>query len=95
MFEFLKGRIYAKRGEKTICLKGGKSGYDKRICILQIAVFTDGILRCKPLLMFKGKPKSKDCCCYIEAERYYPSIIIIFNKKTYANIINLINWVKN
>jgi hypothetical protein len=29
-FEFLKGRTYAKKGEKTVRLKGGKSGHDKR-----------------------------------------------------------------
>jgi hypothetical protein len=34
LFKFLKGRIYAKKGEKTIRLKGGKSGYNKRICTL-------------------------------------------------------------
>ena len=33
-FEFLKGRIYTKKGEKTIRLKGGKSGHDKRMCTL-------------------------------------------------------------
>jgi hypothetical protein len=41
--------------------------------------------------MFKEKPKSKDRRRYIEAERYYPSIVVIFNKKVYANIINLID----
>ena len=30
LFEFLKGRIYVKRGEKTVRLKEGKSGHDKR-----------------------------------------------------------------
>jgi hypothetical protein len=34
LFEFLKGRTYTKRGEKTIRLKGGKSGHDKRIYTL-------------------------------------------------------------
>jgi hypothetical protein len=34
LFEFLKGYIYAKKGEKTVRLKGGKSGHDKRQCIL-------------------------------------------------------------
>jgi len=33
-FEFLKGRTYAKRGEKTVRLKGGKSRHDKRMCTL-------------------------------------------------------------
>jgi hypothetical protein len=45
--------------------------------------------------MFKGKPKSKDRRRYIEAQRYYPSVIIIFNKKAYANTSNLIDWVKS
>jgi hypothetical protein len=34
LFKFLKGYIYAKRGEKTICLKGGKSGHNKHIYTL-------------------------------------------------------------
>jgi hypothetical protein len=33
-FEFLKGRTYAKRREKTVRLKEGKSGHDKRQCTL-------------------------------------------------------------
>jgi hypothetical protein len=45
--------------------------------------------------MFKGKPKSKDRRRHIEAKRYHPGVIVIFNEKTYANITNLINWVKN
>ena len=58
-FEHLKGRTYEKKGNKTVRLKGGKSSWDKRQCTLQIAVFADGIMRCKPLLMFKGKLKVK------------------------------------
>ena len=34
LFEFLKGRIYIKKREKTIRLKGSKSRYDKRMCTL-------------------------------------------------------------
>jgi folate-dependent phosphoribosylglycinamide formyltransferase PurN len=45
--------------------------------------------------MFKGRPKSKDYRRRVEAQRYNPSVIIIFNKKAYANISNLIDWVKN
>jgi hypothetical protein len=33
-FKFLKGHIYTKRGEKTIHLKGEKSGHNKRIYTL-------------------------------------------------------------
>ena len=46
-FEYLKGRTYAKRGDRTVRIKEGKSGHDKRQCTLQIAVFADGVLRCK------------------------------------------------
>jgi hypothetical protein len=45
--------------------------------------------------MFKGRPKSKDYRRYVEAQRYNPGIIIIFNEKAYANTSNLIDWVKN
>ena len=76
-------------------LKGGKSGWDKRQCTLQIAVFADGIIRCKLLLIFKGKLKVKDYCCCAEYKQYHPSVVVIFNKKAYANTSNLINWVKN
>jgi hypothetical protein len=95
LFEFLKGYIYAKKGEKTVRLKGGKSGHDKRQCTLQIAVFADGIPRCKLLLMFKGKLKSKDYRRRTEEKRYNPGVVVIFNEKAYANTLNLIDWVKN
>jgi hypothetical protein len=90
-FEFLKGRTYAKKGEKTVRLKGSKSGHNKRQCTLQIAVFADSIPRCKPLLMFKGKPKSKDYRRRTEEKRYNPGVIVIFNKNVYANTSNLID----
>jgi hypothetical protein len=45
--------------------------------------------------MFKGKPKSKDYRRRAEEKRYNPGVIIIFNKKVYANTLNLIDWVKN
>jgi len=45
--------------------------------------------------MFKGKPKSKDRCRRMEAERYHPGVVVIFNEKAYANTTNLIDWVKN
>ena len=30
LFEYLKGYIYAKKGDKTVRLKEGRGGYDKR-----------------------------------------------------------------
>jgi hypothetical protein len=65
------------------------------MCTLQIAIFADGVPRCKPLLMFKGRPKLKDYRRYVEAQCYNPGIVVIFNEKAYANTSNLIDWVKN
>ena len=40
--------------------------------------------------MFKKKLKSKNKCYLIKIKKYYFSIVVIFNKKAYANILNLI-----
>jgi hypothetical protein len=92
-FEFLKGRTLARRGDRTIALKGAKSGWEKRQCTLQIYVSADGIDRCKPLLMFKGKAKG-DSRRKQERKKYHPGVVVIFNEKAYANTSNLIDWIK-
>jgi hypothetical protein len=63
------------------------------MCTLQIYVSTDGVDRCKPLLMFKGGVKG-DSRRQAERKKYHPGVIVIFNKKAYANTLNLIDWVK-
>ena len=45
--------------------------------------------------MFKERPKSKDYRRHVEAQRYNPGVVVIFNEKAYANTSNLIDWVKN
>ena len=94
-FEYLKGRTYAKRGDRTVRIKEGKNGHDKRQCTLQIAVFADGVLRCKPLLIFKGKPGKGDSRRKAEYQKYHPGVVVIFNEKAWANTSNLLDWVKN
>jgi Tc5 transposase DNA-binding domain len=93
-FELQKGRTYATKGSKTVTLKAARSGWEKRQCTLQIIVFADGIARCKPLLMFHGKPTSKDRRRIAEMRKYHPGVIVIFNEKAYANTSNLVTWVK-
>ena len=34
LFEYLKGRMYAKKGDKTVRIQEGKSGHDRRQCTL-------------------------------------------------------------
>jgi len=92
-FEYLKGRMYAKRGDKTVRIREGKSGHDRRQCTLQIAVFGDGVPCCRPFLIFKGKPK-EDNRRKVEQKKYHPSVVI-FNEKAGANTSNLLDWVKN
>jgi hypothetical protein len=89
-FEFLKGRTLAWRGDRTVTLKGAKSGWDKRQCTLQIYVSADGVDRCKPLLMFKGGVK-EDSRRRAKRKKYHHSVIVIFNEKAYANTSNLID----
>ena len=93
LFEYLKGYTYAKKGDRIVYIKEGKSGYDKRQCILQIAIFANSVLQCKPLLMFKGKLKG-DNCKKAKQKKYYPGVVVIFNEKAWANTFNLLDWVK-
>ena len=44
--------------------------------------------------MFKGKPKG-DGCKKTERQKYYLSVVVIFNDKAWANTSNLLDWVKN
>ena len=56
-FTFASGGTYADSGDKTVWVRGGASGLDKRQCTAQITLFADGEPRVKPLLIFKGKGK--------------------------------------
>jgi hypothetical protein len=80
LFEYLKGYTYVKKRDRTVCLREGKSSHNRHQCTLQIAVFVDRVIQCKPLLIFKGKPK-EDSCQKAEQKRYHPSVVVIFNEK--------------
>ena len=56
-FCFTNGGTYSDTGDKTVWVRGGASGLDKRQCTAQITLFADGEPRVKPLLTFKGKGK--------------------------------------
>ena len=57
-------------------------------------VFADGVARYKPLLMFKGKDRRETYARKEERRKYYPSVIVWFNEKAYANTSNLITYFK-
>lgn len=93
-FEFLKGKTLNRKGARTVRLKGVRSGWDKRMCTLQICIFADGVPRIKPLLMFKGSGKMNRNLRE-EYTQYDTRVKVVFNSKAYANTSNLIEWVKS
>ena len=54
-FCFSDGPTYADKGDKTVWVRGGASGLEKRQCTVQLTIFADGEARIKPLLIFRGK----------------------------------------
>lgn len=54
LFEYLNGRIYAIKGNKTIGGKSDRSGLNKRQATLILYIFADGIHRIKPKVIFHG-----------------------------------------
>ena len=56
-FAFTSGETYTDIGDKTVWVRGGASGLDKRQCTAQITLFADGVPRVKSLLIFEGKGK--------------------------------------
>ena len=56
-FCFADGPTYTDTGDKTVWVRGGGSGLEKRQCTAQVTLFADGKARVKPLLIFRGKGK--------------------------------------
>ena len=92
-FEFLKGRIYTRKGDKTVWAKTVRSEWDKRQATLQILIHADEIPWCKSLLIFQGKGFNNSAL-RAEAKRYDQGVIVWFNSKAYANEETTIHWLK-
>lgn len=54
-FSFTGGPTYADKGAKTVWVKSGASGMEKRQCTAQLTIFADGQPRVKPLIIFREK----------------------------------------
>ncbi|RPB01809.1 hypothetical protein L873DRAFT_1566635, partial [Choiromyces venosus 120613-1] len=90
-FEYLEGRTYNQKGEKTIWAQSSHSGWDKRQATIQLAVFADGIPRVKPLVFFRGL--GVGATILTERETYDPRVVVKFNPKAYANSSNMVEWL--
>jgi len=94
-FEYITGRTYAHKGDKTIWAKSAKSGWDKRQATLVLTVFADGVGRVKPLILFKGTEDSRMQERYYGEERkqYDKRVEVWFNPKGYANTQTTVKWI--
>ena len=61
---------------------------------LMIYVSADGVLRCKPLLIFKGKDAQKNSCIKKEMAQYDSGVVVQWNPKAYCNAAVMIRWLK-
>jgi hypothetical protein len=93
-FDFMGSRTYESKGVKTVFQKESRSGWDKRQCTLQVAVYGDGVLRCRPLLLFHGAEKG-DSRRVAEVRRYHPEVEVLWNPKAWANEKTMLYWIKH
>ena len=54
-FTFTDGATNDDIGEKTVWVRGGASGLDKRQCTVQLPLFADGETRVNPLVTFVAR----------------------------------------
>lgn len=94
-FEYLSGRTYSLRGDKTIWAKATKSGWDKRQATLMLAVFADGICRIKPVIIFHGTEDETQQNIYYgkEKQHYDNRVIVWFNQTAYTNEQVMLKWI--
>ena len=97
-FEFLEKHTYAHKGEKTIWIKSDHTNWTKRQATLMITICADGISRCLPILIFRGKAyldsEQEKKPRQIERLKYHSGVHVIFNSKAYSNEAITIDWIK-
>jgi len=74
-FEYLEGKTYDIKGERTVWAKLFQNGWDKRQASLVLCIFADGIPRVPPMIIFRGKGDQLGR----EREEYHPGVEVEFN----------------
>ena len=91
-FSFTQGSTYADRGEKSVWIRGGASGLDKRQCTVQLTLFADGEPRVKPLIIFRGKGKR---IAVAERASYDSRVIVQFQANAWSDEDIMKFWVRH
>jgi len=91
-FEFLRGRTYEFKGKKTVWIRALRSSWSKRQATLMLTACADGVLRVKPLLIFRGDPTSASYDT--EKLQYDRRVRVIFNSKAYSNEEVTLEWIE-
>jgi len=92
-WEYLEGKTYEMKGNKTVWAKSQKSGWGKRQTTMQFTIFADGVARVLPLMIFRGLENSKITIRRREALRYDTRVVVVFNSKAYATTTTILHWL--
>jgi len=92
-WEYLEGRTYEVKGNKTVWAKSWQSGWGKRQATMQFTIFANGLARILPLMIFRGKEESKTQARERETLRYDTRVVVSFNSKAYATTATILRWL--
>jgi hypothetical protein len=91
-FSFTTGRTYAPRGAHSVKSKtDGAKTWIRRMATLMIMVTADGELRCKPLLIFRGKGTTK--ALRNEHKFYDKRVVVAWQKKAYCDTPIMVDFI--
>ena len=88
-FTFSNGSTYESKGASTVWRN---SGLDKRQSTVQLTIFADGILRVKPLVIFRGTGKR---ITFQEKLKYDKRVSVCFQENAWCDEAVMIRWVKH
>ena len=90
-FSFYDGETYNEAGARTVWVRGGASGMDKRPCTVQLTmtIFADEVPRVKPLIIFKGTGQRIPL---LELPHYDPCVQMVFQVKAWCDEKVMLGW---
>jgi hypothetical protein len=92
-FDFLSTQTYDAKGSRTIWVKESRSSWNKRQATLQVCVYADRVIRCKPLLIFIGVVVG-DSWRVKEERRYAKDVEVVWNPKAWCNEDIMLTWLR-